>query len=235
MDPKSFYDNLCSVKRQPNYRPAVQCGWFHRFVLRPIFAPTSNPRHKVALSLLHGGTRLLDIGCWDGYVLECIHEAGLYKDLYGVDIVSEGIETVRARGFQAQVVDLNREPLPFPDEHFDGVIMLAVLEHIFDPYGVIRETHRVLRPGGELVIDVPNVAYLPNRIRILFGRLPITSTDPGWDGGHLHYFSKHALDRFLQNEGFEILAWKATGGHPHLREWWISLLAGDLVCLCRRL
>jgi methionine biosynthesis protein MetW len=234
MDPRSFYDNLWSAKRQADYRPAVRRDWFHRFLLDPLFDPTANPRHEVALSLLHGGRRLLDVGCWNGYLLERIREAGLYKDLYGVDIVPEGIETVRAKGFQAQVVDLNRDPLPFPDEYFDGVTMLAVLEHIFDPYAVIREVQRVLCPGGEMVIDVPNVASLTNRIRILFGRLPVTSNDAGWDGGHLHYFTKHALDRFLQSEGFDILARKTTGGRPRLREWWISLLAGELVYLCRR-
>jgi SAM-dependent methyltransferase len=233
--PKQFYNNLWTAKRQIDYRPAVRRDCFHRIVLDPIFNPTANPRHGMALSLLHGGQRLLDIGCWDGYLLERIYEAGLYAELYGVDIVPEGIEIVRAKGFQAQVVDLNEEPLPFTDEYFDGVTMLAVLEHIFDPYAVIREVHRVLRPGGEMVIDVPNVASFTNRIRILFGRLPITSLDTGWDGGHLHYFTKHALDRFLRSEGFDVLVRKTTGGHPHLREWWIALLAGELIYLCQRL
>jgi methionine biosynthesis protein MetW len=234
MGPKRFYDNLWTAKQQTAYRPAVRRDWFHRIVVGPICDPTANPRHEVALSLLHGGQRLLDIGCWDGYLLERIHETGLYTELYGVDIVPEGIEAVREKGFQAQVVDLNREALPFPDEYFDGITVLAVLEHIFDPYAVIREVRRVLRAGGEMVIDVPNVASFTNRVRILFGRLPITSLDTGWDGGHLHYFTKHALDRFLPSEGFDILARKTTGGHPRLREWWISLLAGELIYLCQR-
>lgn len=94
--------------------------------------------------------------------------------------------------------------------------------------------YRVLRPGGELVIDVPNVASFTNRLRILLGRVPVASRDPGWDGGHLHYFTKHALDRFLKSEGFDILDRKTTGGQPYLREWWISLLGGELLYLCRR-
>ena len=233
MDPKSFYDRLWGAKCEHDYRPARQRDWFHRFILDPIFDPMANPRHDVALSLLRGGQRLLDIGCWNGYLLERIRAAGLYKELYGIDVVSEGVEAVRSKGFHAEVVDLNETPLPFPDAYFDGITMLAVLEHVFDPYSVIREIRRVLRLGGHLVLDVPNVASFTNRARILLGRLPVTSLDPGWDGGHLHYFTKHALDRFLQTEGFDVVARKTTGGHPRLREWWISLLAGEFVYLCQ--
>jgi methionine biosynthesis protein MetW len=233
VDPKSFYQALWAIKTK-SQRSQTERDWFHRYVLDPIFDPRANPRHEVALALLCGGERLLDIGCWDGYLLERVQKAGQYKEFYGVDLVSEGVEAVRRKGFQAQAVDLNGEPLPFPDQYFDGVTILAVLEHLFDPYAVIREIHRVLRPGGELVIDVPNVASFTNRSRILLGRLPVTSPDPGWDGGHLHYFTRHALDRLLNQEGFDILARKTSGGHPALRERWISLLAGELIYLCRR-
>jgi SAM-dependent methyltransferase len=130
MDPRSFYNKLWNAKSQPDYSSTIKRDWFHRLILAPFFDPTANPRHQVALRLLRGGHRLLDTGCWNGYLLERIREAGLYQELYGVDIVPEGIETVRAKGFQAQVVDLNRDPLPFPDEYFDGVTLLAVLEHI---------------------------------------------------------------------------------------------------------
>ncbi|MBC7265050.1 MAG: class I SAM-dependent methyltransferase [Chloroflexi bacterium] len=234
MDPKAFYRSLWSAKNQASYRPAVQRDWLHRYVLDPIFDPRANPRHKVAASMLRGGQRFLDIGCWDGCLMEHVRDHRLYQEFYGVDVVPQAIETVRAKGFQAQVVDLNQEPLPFPDSSFDGVAMLAVLEHVFDPYAVIGEIHRVLRPDGELVVGVPNAASLTNRLRVLSGHLPVTSTDAGWDGGHLHYFTKHALDCFLQSAGFDIVTRRTTGGWPRLREWWISLLAGELLYLCQR-
>lgn len=231
MDPKEFYDDRWRADRHPT----VRRDWFHRFVLDPIFDPKANPRPEVALSLLRGGRRLVDIGCWNGGFLARVQRAGLYAELHGVDVVAEGVELARKRGFQAQVVDLNRDSLPFPDRHFDGVAILAVLEHVFDPHAMIREVHRVLRPEGELVIGVPNVSSLTNRARILFGRLPVTSADAGWDGGHLHYFTKHALDQFLRREGFDVVARRTTGGRSRLREWWISLLGGELIYRCRRL
>jgi SAM-dependent methyltransferase len=235
MDPKSLYTEHFESKTSDARDPKAARDPLHRFVLDPIFDPFANPRAEVALSLLAGGERLLDLGCWAGAFLARVERAERYRELVGVDLVAEGVDTACARGFDARVVDLNADPLPFPDAHFDGVAHLAVLEHVFDPYAVIREVHRVLRPGGEFVIAVPNVASLTNRLRILFGRIPVTSSDPGWDGGHLHYFSRHALDHFLAAEGFEVLERRTTGGRATLREWWISLLAGELIYRCRRI
>jgi methionine biosynthesis protein MetW len=235
MNPKAFYSEIFDSEASGERAPRAARDPLHRFVLDPFFDPFANPRPEVALSLLEGGERLLDLGCWTGAFLARVQRAERYRQLVGVDFVAEGVDSARARGFDARVVDLNVDPLPFPDAHFDGVVHLAVLEHVFDPFAVIREVHRVLRPSGEFVIAVPNVASFTNRLRILFGRIPVTSSDPGWDGGHLHYFSKHALDHFLADEGFEVLERRTTGGRAALRERWISLLAGQLVYRCRRI
>jgi SAM-dependent methyltransferase len=234
MDPRQFYDDRWREEASGERTPAVRRDWLHRRILDPVFDPFANPRPQVAAALLQGGGRLLDVGCWNGGFLERVRLRGSYTELHGVDMVAEGVEAAKRRGFDARVVDLNGEPLPFPDAHFDGVSLLAVLEHVFDPIFTIREIHRVLRPGGELVLDVPNAASLTNRLRILCGRIPVTSDDPGWDGGHLHYFTRHALDGFLAREGFRVLERRTTGGRPRLREWWISLLAGELLYRCRR-
>lgn len=233
MSAKGFYDHLWKSKARPDYRPAVKRDWFHRYILDPLFDPTTNGRHVVALRLLDEGERILDIGCWNGDFLERVRQTGRFKELFGIDVIHEAVETTRSKGFEAEVVDLNRTSLPFADGFFDCVTMLAVLEHLFHPYAVIREVRRVLKPGGQLIIDVPNVASLTNRFRILFGRLPITSTDLGWDGGHLHYFTKHALDRFLEEAGFRIVARRTTGGRAWLRErLWLSLMGGELLYSC---
>jgi methionine biosynthesis protein MetW len=232
VNPKNFYKNLWKGKQSGQITSLQNRDWFHRLFLDRFFNPLDNPRHDVALRLLKPGARLLDIGCWDGHLLELIRQADLYQELYGSDILSEAIENVKLKGFNAKQVDLNNEKLPFPGDYFDTVILLAVLEHVFDPYSVIGEIYRVLRPGGTLIIDVPNVASFTNRIRILFGRIPVTSGDPGWDGGHLHYFTKFALDKFLKRSGFNVVTRKSTGGHPYLREWWLSLLAGEMIYSC---
>jgi methionine biosynthesis protein MetW len=234
MDPKTFYESLWRTKTQPAPASVARRDTLHRWVLDPIFDPASNQRHDVVLGMLPRGKRLLDIGCWNGDFLSRIRDAQIFSELWGVDLITASVQAAQVKGFQAEVVDLNSEPLPFVDGHFDAVTILAVIEHVFDPYAMISEIHRVLRPGGSLAIAVPNVGSFSNRMRIFWGRIPVTSPDPGWDGGHLHYFTRHDLDRFLRSAGFEILQRKTTGGRPRLREWWISLLAGEMVYLCRR-
>lgn len=234
INPKKFYGDLWKKKSKGEISLLENRDWLHRVILDKIFNPLENPRQEIAVRLLAPGKRLLDIGCWDGRLLDLINDQGLYSELHGVDIPPEAIEKITSKGYLGKVVDLNGDQLPFEDSYFDAVTLLAVLEHVFDPYLLTGEIKRVLRPGGLFVVDVPNVGSFTNRLRLLFGQLPITSRDPGWDGGHLHYFTKSALDEFLTSEGFEILQRKATGGKPWLREWWLSLLAGEMIYLCRK-
>ncbi len=84
MDPEKFYDDLWQAEDRGSRHPTAQRDWFHRFVLDPIFDPTANPRPEVSVSLLQGGQRLLDVGCWDGGFLERVRRAGLYTELCGV-------------------------------------------------------------------------------------------------------------------------------------------------------
>lgn len=227
MRPDSFYQRMWDVYQDTP--PDEKRDWLHRVILDRIFDPWANNRSTVALRQLGGGHRLLDIGCWDGGFALRAQEQGLFREVYGVDLVEDAVAIAKKRGVTAYVADLNTEPLPFEAEFFDAVTMLAVLEHVFDPYFAVAEAHRVLKPGGEFIVAVPNVASASNRLRILRGRIPVTSIDPGWDGGHLHYFTPYDLTRLLTESGFNVVARNATGGRPCLREWWLSLLSGEFV------
>ena len=136
----------------------------------------------------------LDIGCGAGLN---IHEmSGLGWRCTGVDISAPAIEYARKNNPDAEFhVGLASDMAP--DERFDLIAMHHVLEHLHRPRQALAACHGLLRPGGRLVVNVPNIGSLEAR---LFGRR--------WKGldipRHLLHFKEEVLERFLLEAGFSI-------------------------------
>ena len=208
-------------------------------LLRKFFSNYDLHREDLALSLLDNGEKLLDAGCGNGSLM--FKANGKFKEIYGIDItgsrVNEAKKTADERfghdnNFHLRTCNIN-EKIDFQDETFDAITSIAVIEHVFDPYFVISEIHRILKQEGIFVIDVPNIAYLRQRLHLLFGKLPVTSSpfnwkEIGWDGGHLHYFTQKSLCGLLEECGFRILKVTGSGLFAKFRNFYPSLLTGDI-------
>ena len=114
-----------------------------------------------ALSLLRRdvpqGSRVLDLGCAFGYGTARIAR---YYDTDGLDASPDYIHRARRNASNARFTLGVAERLPYPDDHFDAVVLLDVLEHVADERAVVAEIARVLRPGGLLVVSVPHSGLL---------------------------------------------------------------------------
>ena len=122
------------------------------------------------------------------------------------------------------------KPFWFEDGTFDTITVAAVLEHIFDPYHLAKECHRLLRGGGSLIVQVPNIAWLPYRIRSLMGKVPEPPhcEDAEWDYAHLHSFTRQSLKKLLEREGFEVVKVTCGGILAGPRRIYGSLLGADI-------
>jgi ubiquinone/menaquinone biosynthesis C-methylase UbiE len=230
-----FYDRMYAEGRQ---------GSLPRGILGRLFTRLQRfELHRVpaTVQLLEPGKRLLDLGCGDGGLL-ALAAASKFETVCGVDVAPAVAQRAAATCRDAlgdlgrvtvQVCDLN-ERLPFEDASFDAVTAIAVIEHIFDPYFTLAEIWRVLEPQGQLIIEVPNVAWLPRRLDLLFGRLPVTGDEEGWDGGHLHYFTFSATRQLLTEAGFAVDHLASTGIFPRIRNLWPSLLGGNILAHARK-
>ena len=119
------------------------------------------------LDALPSATRVLDAGCGEGILVE---EYAGRLDITGVD----------ANYSSARVMLGSVTALPLPDASFDRALCLDVLEHLSyeDQPRALAELFRVLRPGGELFVSVPNLAHLQSRIQFLLrGRLIRTASE----------------------------------------------------------
>jgi hypothetical protein len=101
---------------------------------------------------------------------------------------------------------------------------------------------RVCKPGGCVVISVPNLAYVMHVGRLLLGRQPLTGIadrdiavwrELGWDGGHLHYFTKSALHDLLVQAGLTPEQWTGDGRWAKWRRWYQNFV-GNLTVRARR-
>ena len=126
-------------------RPAA-CCMSSRLLLD--LQTNSIERHlRGALAGFHG--RLLDVGCGNSPFRHLLDPAA--AQYQGVDVAAAA-----AFGYQnPDTVYYDGHVLPFPDASFDAVLCTEVVEHIPDPAETIREIHRVLKPGGLLVVTIP--------------------------------------------------------------------------------
>lgn len=175
---------------------------------------------------------LLDVGCAG---LRLLASASWFRKRAGVDIVSFPAWAGH-RDIDARVFDLDEGALPFEGESFDAVTCLMVVEHVFDPYHAIRELRRVCKPAGRVIVGVPNLAGIKRRLELLCGKLPITSsqnsfTEGGWDGYHLHNFTKASLEWLLLKEGLTPIRWAAQGRFKWAKQTWPSLFGNDLIVM----
>lgn len=155
--------------------------------------------------------RVLDVGCSTGLFLHEMVLAGWRAQ--GVEL-SEGAADYARRRFGLDVFTGMLEDAPLAEGSFDVVTFWDVLEHVYSPSATLALAARLLKPGGLLVVHVPN---WDSPERGLFGRYWA-----GWDPPrHLYVFDRASLSGLMEAAGFQLLAWVCF--MPAYFTWLISL------------
>jgi len=119
------------------------------------------PHVLAAIQPVRPDFSLLDAGCGTGGMLKVIRDKFPAADLTGLDQSSHALELTAARHTGARLIPGGVQQLPFPGESFDFVLSLDVLSAIgLDDSLTIREAHRVLQPGGRLILNVAALEFL---------------------------------------------------------------------------
>jgi SAM-dependent methyltransferase len=138
------------------------------------------------------GGRVLDVGCGRGTLLAALADRGL--EVHGMEVSRAAVEGADPRAQIRIASDLTEAA--YPGDHFDLVILWHVFEHLRDPRRTLDEVHRILRPGGEVVIAVPNFSSWQAR----WAGAAWFHLDPP---RHLYHFPIEALRTLLRSAGVE--------------------------------
>ncbi len=124
--------------------------------------------------LVPEGSRVLDLGCGDGSMLDYLQrERGCSG--YGIEISDANVLACVRRGVNVIQLNLDEGLAMFGDASFDVVLQIDTLQHLRNAEVMLRETARVGRTG---IVAFPNFAHWPNRLSVLRGRMPVTRRLP---------------------------------------------------------
>ena len=147
--------------------------------------------------------RILEVGCAGGMTGKALREKGV-EEIVGIEIDEE--VALQGRPYYDQLIigDVEKVKLPFGKEHFDCIIYGDVLEHLVNPWQVLKSHTLFLKKGGSIVCSIPNIRhYRVIKKLILKGKWEYTD-DGILDRSHLRFFTLDSIQRMLKEAGFEI-------------------------------
>jgi methionine biosynthesis protein MetW len=125
-------------------------------------------------ALVPPGSRVLDLGCGDGALLELLQRTRGCSG-YGVELDDANVLACARRGVDVIQLNLDEGLSMFADDSFDVVLQIDTLQNLRNAETMLRETARV---GKTAIVAFPNFAHWPNRLAILRGRMPVTRRLP---------------------------------------------------------
>lgn len=163
-------------------------------------------RHTSSLDMvlnLSDIKRVLDLGCGDGFFIDFLKKKGINSE--GADISIEAMAKCEKKGYRATLINSTGNNLPFENKTFDLVFLLDVLEHLYNPYSLLKEVVRITR--GHIIVSVPNFNSLAARIQVLLGCVPENNKP---SQGHIYWFNKKELEKMIKKMSLTLIELKTN-------------------------
>jgi methionine biosynthesis protein MetW len=153
---------------------------------------------KIIANLIKKNTRVLDVGCGDGTLMEFL-KYNSKIDIRGIEISKSNVQKCIGKGLIVIEGDAEKDLSQFPDGSFDFVILSQTLQAFLNPEKVISE---LLRVGKKAIVTIPNFGYWKVRLHLLTkGTMPITRTlpDEWYNTPNLHMCTIKDFFNFCEN------------------------------------
>jgi 2-polyprenyl-3-methyl-5-hydroxy-6-metoxy-1,4-benzoquinol methylase len=162
-----------------------------------------NDEHKVVLDWVGKNKKVLEFACHTGYFSAWLKKQGC--EVTGAEIYAPALE--RAERYLTRSILGNIETDEVwqlvAEEKYDKVLYMHILEHLVDPEEILLKTKDLLKPGGQVIICLPNISNWVSRWEIFKGNF--TYTDTGvMDKTHLRFFNYYTTSAMLERCGYKI-------------------------------
>jgi methionine biosynthesis protein MetW len=158
---------------------------------------------KVIANLLPDNTRVLDVGCGDGSLMNLlVKEKNI--EVRGLELEKQNVQECIYKGLPVIQGNAETELHQFPDQSFDYVVLSQTLQAFYNPDKVLKE---LLRVGKSVIVSIPNFGYWKVRTSLLFfGKMPVTRTLPNkwYNTPNLHMCSIKDLFNYCDNQNINI-------------------------------
>lgn len=183
------------------------------------------------LKLIKSNSNVLDIGCAKGYMAKELKKKNC--QVVGIEKHRDACEIAKNCCDEVINADIEKlECLPFPEEFFDYIICLDVLEHLVRPDLVLHKLRAYLSYEGGLIVSLPNIARIEHKIKLLLGNF--NYSDYGaLSKGHLRFFTLKTASELIECSGFKIKKIEPTGLGSIIRVL-PTLLAFQFLFVARR-
>ncbi len=165
-----------------------------------------NPvRLKHILDLVpRDATKILDLGCGRGVLAQ--HLVADSRTVVGTDISEQALAAAAEYTDEQYCFDLSDPEWPheLTEQTFDCIIAAELLEHVFEPEALLRRLSTLLSADGVIIITTPNVLFISNRLKMLFGIFEYKE----WglmDRGHVHFFTPPSFRNMIKKINFTIV------------------------------
>ncbi len=158
---------------------------------------------KVIADLLPNNTRVLDVGCGDGSLMNLlVNEKNI--EVRGLELEKKNVQECIYKGLTVIQGNAETELYQFPNQSFDYVVLSQTLQAFYNPDKVLRE---LLRIGKSVIVSIPNFGYWKVRTSLLFfGKMPMTKTLPNswYNTPNLHMCTIKDLFNYCDEQNIKI-------------------------------
>jgi 2-polyprenyl-3-methyl-5-hydroxy-6-metoxy-1,4-benzoquinol methylase len=195
-----YKSTVRSVKRYPEFEE-----YFVHYPLKE----SKYSSHYYFQRLTGTNQNVLDVGCGEGFMASKIAAQG--NRVFGVDVLpkpqcadvfDQYISASLHHGFGDALEQ-------FGARRFDKILLMDVIEHLIEPEKLLRDCRALLKPTGELLVSVPNIANVTVRLALALGRFNYAERGI-LDKTHLRFFTRKTARRILGETGFEVVKEKMT-------------------------